>query len=381
MDDHRSNRLGGIIWPLLVATVFSAAVTCVITLAVVGVLPGVSRTSPAMFSANRVALPATGASVSPGTALKEPIVAVRRQVAAAVVNIDTVTRTAGGIGDFFSGFMPAPREQAAKGSGFIISTDGYVLTNEHVVHNADEVRVSLLDGRNFKATVIGRDSVYDLAVLKIPATHLPAVSLGDSSKLEPGQSVIAIGNPYGLENTVTAGIISGLGRAVDGEKRFIQTDAAINPGNSGGPLIDLAGQVIGINTAIIQSAQGIGFAIPINTAKDVLDTLIKKGHVPRAWLGVQLADLNESLAAQLQVVPGRGVVVYDVYANSPANRAGLQRGDVIVAINGKAVNSPSEASQSIRKNSPGSVCMLRVLRGGKTIEVKVTLADMPDQVE
>lgn len=372
------SRFGEFILPLLVIAVLSSAVTCAITLAVVGLIPSPRTLQPAFSGAKTTITP-----VNLDAIRKEPFVQARHKVAAAVVSIDTVSKglAPGGPERFFFGFMPTPRERTGKGSGFIISADGYVLTNEHVVRGADEVRVSLMDGRHFEAIVVGRDSVNDLAVIKVPGQNLPTVTLGDSSALEPGQWVIAIGNPYGLENTVTAGIISALGRPLDGEGRFIQTDAAINPGNSGGPLINLQGQVIGINTAIIQSAQGIGFAIPINTAKDVLDTLIHEGRVARAWLGVTLAEMNESLASQLGVTPNQGVAVYEIYPGSPADKAGLERGDVILSLDGKKVNAPDEAARLIRSRKPGVICKLEILRDGKRQSISVELAEMPDSLE
>jgi len=400
-DFRRGKSFDSLLIVLLVA-VFASVFTCVITLAVAGIIP--SEKSP--ISENTQIGPENGSEldtagitggqnsgVSPSGSSTlvslpqnwkdEPIVQARKRVAAAVVNIDTVTRSSGkdNFSDFFFGFMPmpqTPRETTGKGSGFIISKDGYVLTNEHVVSGADEVTVSLPDGRKYKATVVGKDKVNDLAVLKIPGENLPVVELGDSSTLEPGQWVLAIGNPYGLEDTVTAGIISGLGRSLDGEGGFVQTDAAINPGNSGGPLVDLNGRVIGINTAIIQSAQGIGFAVPINTAKDVLDTLISKGYVPRSWLGVTLVELNENLAAQLDVMPGRGVVIYEVYSNSPAQKAGLRAGDIILSIDGKEINTTSEAQNAIREKEPGNRCRVEFLRNGKRTEMQIQLTEMPE---
>lgn len=378
MSGNWQNKLGDIILPLIVVAVVSAALTSAITLAAVGLTPGSRPSGPPVVTQS-----VTKASADSRSWQGEPIVQARKKVASAVVSIDAVSKGAsrGDMNSFFFGFMPAPREQTAEGSGFIISADGYVLTNDHVVKGAVAVSVSLMDGRKFEATVVGRDPINDLAVLKVPAHNLPTAVLGDSKTLEPGQWVIAIGNPYGLENTVTAGIISALGRPIDGQGRFIQTDAAINPGNSGGPLIDIEGRVIGINTAIIQSAQGIGFAIPIDTAKEVLDALITKGHVSRAWLGVTLAELNESLASQLQVLPHRGVAVYEVYPDSPAQKAGLKSGDVIVTIDGKPVKTPNEASQLIRRQKVGSRCELRIIRDGKQSTVTVTLGDMPDTLE
>jgi len=386
---------------VLIVAIFASVFTSVITLAVAGVIPSDKNSISETAKGGSVLEPdetakSRNVGVSPSESSTpislpqnwkdEPIVQARKKVAAAVVNIDTVTRSSGNnnFNNFFFGFMPmpqTPQETTGKGSGFVISKDGYVLTNEHVVSGADEVTVSLADGRKYQATVVGKDKVNDLAVLKIPGENLPVVELGDSSTLEPGQWVLAIGNPYGLKDTVTAGIISGLGRSLDGEGGFIQTDAAINPGNSGGPLVDLNGRVIGINTAIIQSAQGIGFAVPINTAKEVLDIMITKGYVPRSWLGVTLAELNKDLAAQLNVMPGRGVVVYEIYANSPAQKAGLEAGDIILTIDGKEINTPSEAQGAIRAKEPGERCRFELLRNGKRSTIQIQLTEMPDSLE
>lgn len=398
-SDFRRGKFSDSLLIVLIVAVFASVFTCVVTLAVAGIIPSErSSFSEAAKSGSVLdsseAAQRQNASVSPSESStpvslpqnwkEEPIVQARKKVADAVVNIDTVTRSSGNANDFFFSFMPipqVPRETTGKGSGFIISKEGYVLTNEHVVSGANKVTVSLPDGRKYDATVVGKDKVNDLAVLKIPGENLPVVELGDSSTLEPGQWVLAIGNPYGLKDTVTAGIISGLGRSLDGEGGFIQTDAAINPGNSGGPLVDLNGRVIGINTAIIQSAQGIGFAVPINTAKDVLDIMITEGYVPRSWLGVTLAELNKDLAAQLNVMPGRGVVVYEVYSNSPAQKAGLRAGDIILTIDGKEINTPGEAQSAIRKKKPGERCRFELLREGKRTEMQIQLAEMPDTLE
>ncbi|MGI5853458.1 MAG: S1C family serine protease [Bacillota bacterium] len=383
---------------VLIVAVFASVFTCVITLAVAGIIPSnktsISENAPSgsvlnspetTSNQNETVSPSESSTLVslPQNWIDEPIVQARKKVTAAVVNIDTVTRNSGrnSYSNFFFGFLPQiPQETTGKGSGFIISKDGYVLTNEHVISGTDEVTVSLPDGRKYTATVVGTDKVNDLAVLKIPGEDLPTVELGDSSTLEPGQWVLAIGNPYGLKDTVTAGIISGLGRSLDGEGGFIQTDAAINPGNSGGPLVDMNGKVIGINTAIIQSAQGIGFAVPINTAKEVLDILITKGHVPRSWLGVTLVELNKQLATQLNVLPGRGVVIYEVYSNSPAQKAGMQAGDIILTIDGKEINTPSEAQNAIREKEPGTRCRFEIMRNGKRIEKQIQLTEMPDDL-
>jgi len=257
------------------------------------------------------------------------------RVRPAVVNVSSSLAVQNPFGDdsFFPpmpGIPSGPRQQKAIGSGVIVSPDGYILTNAHVVQGARQLTVTLLDGRTFNGTIVGRDTPTDLAVVKIPASGLVAAPLGDSAALEPGDWAIAIGNPYGLNFTVTAGVISALGRTLsDGpEETFIQTDAPINPGNSGGPLVDTQGQVIGINSAKFANAQGIGFAIPIDGAKGIMSQLIATGHVTRPYMGVSLQPLTPNIATALHLAVGtKGVVVARVAQNSPAAEAGLVRGD------------------------------------------------------
>ncbi len=277
------------------------------------------------------------------------------------------------------------REKTGLGSGFIISKDGYILTNEHVVSNADEISVTVAGiDRPFKAQVVGSDYDLDLAVLKIDANRdLPTVELGNSRDIRVGQWVIAIGNPYGLDHTVTVGVISATGRPITIRgrlyKNLIQTDAAINPGNSGGPLLNLAGQVVGINTAINAAAQGIGFAIPVDTVKEVLDELIKSGKVVRPWLGVYLQDLTPELAEYLRVKDVEGVLVSNVIDGSPAAKAGLRQGDVILEINRVKVKSVEDLVERIRKLKVGEKAVLLVRREAGTVFVPVTVGEKPSR--
>ncbi len=289
-------------------------------------------------------------------------------------------------GDEFH-FHDRPREQkrAALGSGVIVSRDGYILTNYHVVKGADEIKVKLSDKREFKGKVIGADSKTDLAVVKIPSDHLPVVKLGDSDKLRVGETVIAIGNPYGLSQTVTSGIVSATGRANIGiadYEDFIQTDAAINPGNSGGALVNVRGELVGINTAIFSTSggyQGIGFAIPSSMAKAVMENLIKKGKVVRGWLGVSIQPITPELAQQFRLKEDKGALVGDVTEESPAERAGIKRGDVIMEYDGKEIDEPSILRNMVANTPPNTVVKLKVLRDGKPVTIQVTIAELPTE--
>ncbi|TPW06204.1 MAG: serine protease DegQ, partial [bacterium] len=287
-------------------------------------------------------------------ALEEAFAGVAERVMPAVVNVSiTPKRLEPGqleerFREYFSPeffdrfFRRRPREDVrTSGSGVIVDPQGYILTNNHVIERAAEIHVRLSDQRKFSATVVGRDSKTDLAVLKITAQEpLPVAPLGDSDQIRIGQWAIAIGNPFGLDRTVTVGIISATGRArmgVTTYENFIQTDASINPGNSGGPLLNLDGKVIGVNTAIVATGQGIGFAIPINMAKDVMRQLMTRGKVVRGWLGIVIQDLTDELAAGFGVPPRSGVLVADVMKGSPADAAGLKPGDIIVEFGSEAV--------------------------------------------
>jgi len=292
--------------------------------------------------------------------------------------------------DFFNDEMPGfrgygmiPRQQGV-GSGVLIDPAGIILTNAHVVDGADEVTVELSDGRQFKATDIKIDDRTDLAVVRIKAEgSLPFAQLGDSSKLDIGDWVIAVGNPFELEHTVSAGIISGLRRTLPSGKRaeYLQTDAAINPGNSGGPLVNLNGEVVGINTAIASSSggyQGVGFAIPSNLAKWVTTQLIKSGRVARAYLGVGMVELSNEVAAKLGVRRNEGVLVTEVFPDAPAAQAGIQEGDVIVAFAGQPVGRPHQLQELVERSPFGSKQEVRVIRDRKPIALSVEVKAMPD---
>jgi serine protease Do len=272
------------------------------------------------------------------------------------------------------------------GSGFIINPDGYLVTNNHVVDGATDIRVKLADGRELGAKIVGRDSKTDLALLKIEATGLPVVPLGDSSALQVAEPVMAIGNPFGLAQTVTTGIVSATGRVI-GEgpyDDFIQTDASINPGNSGGPLINARGQAVGINTAIFSQSGGsigIGFAIPINLAKSVVAALAEHGHVVRGWLGVAVQPLTPELAKALDVVASQGALVSAVTPGSPAMQAGLRPGDVITAYDGRKVGRTEDLPRAVAETPVGREVPLTVLRDGKTVSLMARIARLEEPVE
>ncbi len=288
----------------------------------------------------------------------------------------------------FFGFNAPKKEQeyrsSALGSGVIIQ-DGYVITNNHVIKDAEEIKVVLSDKREYEAELIGGDAKTDIAILKIDEKKLPAATLGDSDKLKVGEWVLAIGSPYSarLGNTVTHGIISGLGRSgmqLSTYESYIQTDAPINPGNSGGALVNLDGEVIGINSAILSrsgGSNGIGFAIPIDLAKKVMNDIIKEGRVIRAWLGVSIQELNQDLAGSLGIDDIEGILVADVVEDSPAESAKLQAGDVIIKVNDDKVNDPSELQLNISSRAPGENVKLTIIRDKKTKVVSVKLDELP----
>ena len=280
---------------------------------------------------------------------------------------------------FFEGVPESKRKEHALGSGFIISPDGYIVTNNHVVSKADEITVILKGGKkSFNAKIVGTDPETDLALLKIDTKEdLPYLSFGDSDKMRPGDWVIAIGNPFGLDHTVTAGIISAKGRVIGAGPydNFLQTDASINPGNSGGPLLNLKGEVIGINTAIVASGQGIGFAIPSNMAKQVIEQLKKYKKVKRGWLGVTIQDVDINTAKALGLKEPKGALVASVLKGEPADKAGIKVGDVIIAVNDKPVSDSHDLTRKIGLLKPYSKAKITVWRNGKVKEFWVRLGE------
>lgn len=291
-------------------------------------------------------------------------------------------------GDEFGPFeRPREHKQSGLGSGVIVDKDGYILTNNHVIRDADEIKVKLSDKREFKGKVVGTDSKTDLAVIKIDSNHLPVIKLGDSEKLKVGETVIAIGNPFGLNQTVTSGIVSATGRANVGiadYEDFIQTDAAINPGNSGGALVNVKGELVGINTAIFSTSggyQGIGFAIPSSMAKVVMDNLIKKGKVVRGWLGVSIQPVTPDLAKQFDIKDDKGALVGDVVEEGPAEKAGIKSGDVIIEFDGREVSDPSSLRNSVAGTPPGKKVTLKIIRDGKMQKIDMNVAELPAELQ
>ncbi len=383
-----------------------------LTLLGAGVLSGCARLSASPTAENttdRVATPSpviaqsTTPSPTGGIVPQNFVTEVVDRVGPAVVRIDTQRTVSNRFENefndpffqpFFRGQAPSqPEVQSGTGSGFILEANGQIVTNAHVIEGADVVSVTLKDGRRFDGRVVGRDSVTDVAVVKIDADNLPVVTLGDTNNLKPGEWAIAIGNPLGLDNTVTTGIISATGRSSsqvgvpDKRVQFIQTDAAINPGNSGGPLLNQNGEAIGMNTAILQGAQGLGFAIPIDTVKQIADQLATKGKADHPYLGIQMLTLtpqmkeniNRDPRAGLRVTEDRGVLIVQVVPNSPADRAGLRSGDIVKTINGNSVMSTDDVQQSVSKVTVGSELQLELQRNGQSVETRIQAGTLPQR--
>ena len=316
-------------------------------------------------------------------ARRTPIVEVAEKVSPAVVNIaaESIVREAD---PFFGGFFaPRSRRTQSLGSGLVIDASGVVLTNAHVVEGASRITVVTRDGRELQAHVLGSDHDADLAVLKVDGHGLPAVPLGSSSDLMIGETVIAIGNPFGLSHSVTSGVLSARGRTVPSEQGerlftdFLQTDASINPGNSGGPLVNIAGQVVGINTAIVSGANGIGFAIPADRARRVVDDLLRFGELRPLWTGLRLVTVDPELARRYDLGGARGAMVFRAYPASPAAQASLAERDVIVAVQGQPVAAREDVTTALYSLPAGTPLALRVRRGARTLDVTLTPVHPP----
>jgi serine protease Do len=287
--------------------------------------------------------------------------------------------------EFFKRFehqQPKERKERGLGSGVIVDSNGLIVTNNHVVGKADEIRVTLSDKREFKAKLIGTDPKTDIAVVRIEATGLPAVTWADSDKLEVGEFVLAVGNPFGLTQTVTLGIVSALGRAagIAEYEDFIQTDAAINPGNSGGALVNVRGELVGINTAIFSQSggnMGIGFAVPSNMAQSIMTQLVQNGKVVRGWLGVSIQELTPELASQFGISETKGVLVSDVMDDSPAKKAGFERADVIVEYDGKSMDSPTHLRNAVAQTPVGKKVAVKIIRDKKPKTIELLIAEQP----
>jgi serine protease Do len=319
-----------------------------------------------------------------------------KAVSPAVVNISStkmVKRQQAPYEDFFDYFSPAPEAKARKfkeqslGSGVIVSPDGYIVTNNHVIEQSSEIRVTLYDKRSFRAKIIGTDVKTDIAIIQIDAKDLPVIPWGDAEKLQVGEFVLAIGNPFLLSNTVTMGIVSAVGRADVGiadYEDFIQTDAAINPGNSGGPLVNIRGELVGINTAIFSKTggyQGIGFAVPSNMVKAVMEQLVNSGKVTRGWIGITIQELTQELAQQfgLKYHEGElaGVLVSDVTRGGPAQKAGIMRGDIILEYDGKRVQDVGQLRNVVAQSKVGSQVQVKILRRDREMTVTATVVELP----
>jgi len=324
--------------------------------------------------------------------------AVAKEVHGAVVNISTeqiIHNAAAGMEDPFREFfggqdpfgfnfrqMPRDLKQKSLGSGFLVDPSGYILTNNHVVENASSITVKLDNGRELVAKVVGTDPQTDIAVLKIAGSGYPTLRLGNSDQVQVGDWVLAFGSPFGLQKTMTAGIISATGRVIGAGPydNFLQTDAAINPGNSGGPLVNLSGEVVGINTMIASDSggfQGIGFAIPVSMADKVYGQLVKNGKVTRGWLGVTIQSMTPELAKSFNLSPDKGALVADVTANSPAAKAGVQTGDVILEYSGREIHSSNDLSLAVADTKVGQQANLKILRDGKEMNLQVNVGERP----
>jgi serine protease Do len=340
----------------------------------------------------------TPTSKEEGAGPENPFVRVAEMVTPSVVNISTVTtgkarnpseqfRPFGNdpfFRDFFDRFfegMPRQHRQTSLGSGVIIDKGGLILTNNHVIKDADEITVKFANKQEARGKIVGTDPKTDLAVIRVSTKEdLPVVALGNSDALHVGQWAIAIGNPFGLDHTLTVGVISATGRSEVGiaaYENFIQTDASINPGNSGGPLLNIRGEVIGINTAIVASGQGIGFAIPVNMARKVMDDLVKKGKVTRGWLGIGIQPLTPELAKSFALSADEGILVNQVMPKSPAEAAGLKTGDLILSVDGKSVKDPRELQRIIAETEIGKGLEFTILRDKTKQTVKVQVGEMP----
>jgi serine protease Do len=374
------SKWGRVVWP-------AVALAAVVSMVVASPHAGFGR-SGHLWAEHGPGAPA------PVTASAPAWVEIARAVKPAVVNVSTRAVREGAsaedqLREFFGGerSRPSPRRSVrGLGSGFVINADGYIVTNNHVVDGATEIRVKFADGRQLSGKVVGRDEKTDLALIKVDATGLPVIPLGDSAHLEVGEPVMAVGNPFGLEQTVTTGIVSATGRAIGAGPYddFIQTDASINPGNSGGPLVNARGEVVGVNTAIASGSGGsvgIGFAIPTNLLKPVVTQLAESGHVVRGWLGVTIQPLTPELATSFGVSGTHGALVSGVADGSPAARVGLRRGDVITHYDSRQVERWSDLPRAVAETPVGRDVPIEVLRDGKrvTLTVKVAKLDEPER--
>ncbi|HYA13802.1 MAG TPA: DegQ family serine endoprotease [Syntrophales bacterium] len=367
-------------------------------------LPSIPFINSTLFSEEPIADQAFAAAAGKTAGAPASLADLVEKWRPTVVNISTTTIVKGRQGSPFGNEMPFQRffgnddffrrffedaperefKQRSLGSGFIISSDGYIFTNNHVVEKASKIKVKLSTGKEYDAEVKGKDPTTDIALIKInPENSLPVVKFGDSDKLRTGDWVFAIGNPFGLEYTVTAGIVSAKGRVIGSGPydNFIQTDASINPGNSGGPLFNLDGEVIGINTAIVAQGHGIGFAIPINTAKSILADLKTKGSVTRGWLGISIQDISEDIAENLKLKDTKGALVGHVFEGDPADKAGIKTGDIIIEIAGIKIQDTHELMRIVAALTVGEKVKVKIVRDGKSQTFEVTVGERKEEKE
>jgi serine protease Do len=384
----------------------SLAILTMVAMLFLGGVVGSLATEKARSGAAAGTPPSAGVAEPPAdvSSLSQGFRAVVQKTLPAVVNISTTKvvetrreRSPFFMDPFFRDFfgfdwgfdIPRERRERSLGSGVIVSPDGIILTNEHVIRDAAEIVVALADKRELKADIVGADPKTDIAVLKLKerAENLPHLKLGDSKTVAVGDIVLAMGNPFGIGQTVTMGIVSATGRGglnIEDYEDFIQTDAAINPGNSGGPLVNVRGEVIGINTAILSRSgghQGIGFAVPSNMAREVMQQIIEKGRVVRGWLGVSIQPVTPAMAKALKLAEPSGAIVGNVESGSPAARAGLQTGDVIVGVDEEKIEDSRQLQLTIARAGPGKRVNLRVVREGKPVTIPVTLGELPERAE
>lgn len=360
---------------------------------VIGMATGIILLAGGYFvgSASKAPVAVGASNNSPGVLMENTVADIAESVSKSVVNIDISQKYKMPVPELFfyapPGFkMPGDnaveREAKKNGSGIIIREDGYIATNNHVVGSAEAIKVTLSNSKSYAGKVVGRDPFTDLAVIKIDARDLPVAKLGGSKNLRAGDWAIAIGSPMGLDHTVTLGIVSALGRSLNelSDVSLIQTDAAINPGNSGGPLLDIHGNIIGLNTAIKDNAQNIGFAIPVDLVKAVSDELIAKGKIARPYVGIMMQELDSSLASSLGLEDNvKGIAIGAVKPGSPAEAAGIERGDVLQRIEGKEVLSSKEVQTIIRKHKPGEKVGFLILRKDKLVPLELTIGEFPDE--
>jgi len=367
-------------------------------------LPSIPFINSTLFSEEPIADQAFAAAAGKTAGAPASLADLVEKWRPTVVNISTTTIVKGRQGSPFGNEMPFQRffgnddffrrffedaperefKQRSLGSGFIISSDGYIFTNNHVVEKASKIKVKLSTGKEYDAEVKGKDPTTDIALIKVnPENSLPVVKFGDSDKLRTGDWVFAIGNPFGLEYTVTAGIVSAKGRVIGSGPydNFIQTDASINPGNSGGPLFNLDGEVIGINTAIVAQGHGIGFAIPINTAKSILADLKTKGSVTRGWLGISIQDISEDIAENLKLKDTKGALVGHVFEGDPADKAGIKTGDIIIEIAGIKIQDTHELMRIVAALTVGEKVKVKIVRDGKSQTFEVTVGERKEEKE